>query len=172
MSELFDRCPRLLRAHNQHGAPRYRLVGGRFAVHGPAATAGPLTVLARLEGDDIVVASGEPPAWAASNDRLTIGPVYMIEPAGQDAVPTGRVLVRFSDGVVATDRSDALYRAGFKIAHELSYAPQAAFVTAIDHDICSALLGIPALEALSGAVHVEPEMLSQVARRLRGLTGV
>ncbi|AGA33333.1 hypothetical protein TVNIR_1669 [Thioalkalivibrio nitratireducens DSM 14787] len=51
------------------------------------------------------------------------------------------------------------------IERTLPYAPQAATVTAIDADICSALLGIPHLESLPDVVHVEPVMLSEMARR-------
>jgi hypothetical protein len=165
MADPIDRCPEVLRSGSRPGAPRYRRVDGQFALHGRPMAGLELEVLSRFEGDDIVIARGEPPAPGTSDDRLTIGPVYALDPAGAPAVPTGRVLVRFADGVMAQDRKLMLRAAGYTLDRVLPYAPQAAFVTAADADICSALLGITRLESLADMVHVEPEMLSEVARR-------
>jgi hypothetical protein len=165
MADPFDRCPKLLRSGSQPGAPRYRRVDGQFAVHGSPMAAWKLQVLSRFEGDEVLIASGKPPALGMSDDRPTIGPVYALDPAGGAAVPTGRVLVRFEDGVMAQEREASLRAAGYTIGTVLPYAPQAAFVTAVHADICSALQGITRLESLADVVHVEPEMLSEVARR-------
>jgi hypothetical protein len=165
MADPFDRCPKILRSGSQPGAPRYRRVDRQFAIHGSPMAEWKLQVLSRFEGNEILIARGEPPALGMSDAPPTIGPVYALHPAGGPAVPTGRVLVRFAEGVMAQDREASLRAAGYTIDTVLPYAPQAAFVTAVDADICSALLGITRLEPLADVVHVEPEMLSEAARR-------
>jgi hypothetical protein len=46
------------------------------------------------------------------------------------AVPTGQVFLRFRTGERVTAHRDALEQAGFTIARELDYAPQAAWLLA------------------------------------------
>ena len=90
--------------------------------------------------------------------ETTIGPVYELQPGASLAVPTGRVFIRFADSVKAETRRDELREAGYGIDRLLSYAPNAAWLTAHSGRIGDALRGIDRLVALNGVEHVEPEV--------------
>ncbi len=92
-------------------------------------------------------------------------PVYAIEPHGPPSVPTGLVFVRFRENVDVQQRRRALTRAGYEVTEILPYAPQAAWVRAIEQGIAASLTRIPALEVLPDIVSVEPQMLSE--RKIR-----
>ena len=90
--------------------------------------------------------------------------VYAL-PSGRLAVPTGRVFVRFREGVAPKARSEELKHAGYRITMTLAYAPSAAWLEADDGEVATALRNIERLEALNGVVNVEPQLLApRVAR--------
>ncbi len=91
--------------------------------------------------------------------------IYRDPASGQVVVPSGRVLVRFADGVNAQDRAPALHAAGYRITQVLSYAPQAAWVESLSQDSGAALGGLQALEALADVKNVEPQWLSPRATK-------
>ncbi len=91
--------------------------------------------------------------------------VYRDKVSGQVVIPSGRVLVRFADGVNAQDRASALQAAGYRIAKVLSYAPHSAWVESLAQDGAAALQGLPALETLADVENVEPQWLSPRAAR-------
>jgi len=94
-----------------------------------------------------------------------VGPVYRQQPGGELVAPTGRVLVRFGEGESADERSRDLERAGYAIERALPYAPHAAWVQPATGRISDALSGLDRLERLNGVVHVEPQVLRQMAQR-------
>jgi hypothetical protein len=139
------------------GGVEYELRSDLVAVHGGAAESASPSV-EDLGGGVRVHRSGEAPGGET-------GPVYALA-GGTLAVPTGRVLVRFREGVDAAGRADELGRAGFRVEEALSYAPHAAWVAAVAGGIVGALHGVEALRALPEVEHVEPQMLT--GRQTRG----
>jgi hypothetical protein len=111
---------------------------------------GELVQVYRATGDHAQVSPSEPGA---------LTPVYAL-PSGRLAVPTGRVFVRFREDVAAETRAEELKRAGYRITRTLGYAPNAAWVEADDGEASTALRNIDRLEAMSGAVNVEPQLLT------------
>lgn len=81
------------------------------------------------------------------------------------AVPTGRLLVRFAEGIKATDRAAALRKLGFTIDKTLSYAPTAAWVAPLSGNSTVALESIAALQKLPDVAHVEPQLVMQRAAK-------
>jgi hypothetical protein len=116
-----------------------------------------------LEDGAIAIFRGTPDADAAGAGK--VGPVYQAGRRGRLAVPTGRVLVRFRDGVLAEGRRAEIAAAGYHVDQVLPYAPQAAWVRRTQGDIATAIEHANELRQLPDVEHVEPEMLSpRVAR--------
>ncbi len=78
---------------------------------------------------------------------------------GAPATPTGRILVRFADAAALVKGRNKIEAAGYKIEEVLSYAPQAAWVSAASGDSGEGLSGLARLEAIAGIEEVEPQML-------------
>ncbi len=157
----FDDYPQRIRYGTERPEAVYARVPGYYAVHGrPSGAPAPGAVLL-LEEQAIAVFEGE----AEGPPAATLTPVYALEPNGPLAVPTGRVFVRFAEGVDVETRRDALHRAGYEVAQRLAYAPQAAWLRAHSGEPAHALANIPALEALPDVENVEPQMLTEPARR-------
>lgn len=124
--------------------------------------------------DGIGAADGEPLAPGITllpvalfnriGEGARVTPVYSLGAAGHPLVPTGRVLVRFSEADQAETHRDAIERAGYRLVGPLAYAPHAAWVDSPD-DAAHALGGLARLEGLPGLVHVEPEMVGRRASR-------
>ena len=115
------------------------------------------------EGGHITIAGAD--ADVHGVDATMIGPVYREAHGGGVVVPTGRALVRFADDDEARRHTDELAAAGFDLEQPLSYAPQAAWVRASSGLITDTLRGLPSLERLPGVRHVEPQLISEAARR-------
>jgi hypothetical protein len=153
-------------------APAYELADDCYAVHGVAGSPVAKKAILVLEDGSVAVFRGQPPASATAGAGARaqpprIGPVYASAPGGGLAVPTGRILVRFSPGTLAEERRADLRGAGFEIEKVLAYAPEAAWVRATSGGIGAALLGLPEIGALPGVEHVEPQMLMKSVRRKR-----
>jgi hypothetical protein len=137
------------------GTRRLQLADDLLARRGDCAPQDTSRRIATLEGDagtHFTVLRGAP----ASDD---IG-VYR-EPGSQDfAIPTGRVFMRFAEGIVAADRKAHIERAGYRIAALLDYAENAAWVESAEGDIAAALHGLDRLAAIAGVAQVEPQLLS------------
>jgi len=139
-----------------------------FAVRGAPETSARDVPVLTVTGDDgvtLTVYRGGPSIWRAwSGDPASIVPVYALSGTVM-VVPTGRIFVRFRDGVVASTRATDLERAGYRLAQMLPYAPNAAWVEADDQQIASALGNISRLERLGDVVNVEPQLLApRIAR--------
>jgi hypothetical protein len=139
----YVRRPDLLAVHGE-------LTGGSGAAEGellaPGITLLPVALLNRV----------------AEGARVT--PVYSLGAAGHPLVPTGRVLVRFSEADQAETHRGAIERAGYRLVGPLAYAPHVAWVDSPD-DAAHALGGLARLEGLPGVVYVEPEMVGRRASR-------
>lgn len=118
--------------------------------------------------DDVVsTANADDVSIAPIGDELggqAIGPVYR-KASGEIAVPTGRALVRFADADRAEHHRDEIAAAGFDLEQPLSYAPQAAWVRASSGEITDTLSGLAQLEELPGVENVEPQLITEAARR-------
>lgn len=100
-----------------------------------------------------------PPGDAHTADDVI--PVYSAGASGPLAVPTGRLFVRFAEGIKAADRAASLRKLGLTIEKTLSYAPSAAWVTTTAGHATAALDHLEALEKLPDVAHVEPQMVMQ-----------
>jgi hypothetical protein len=133
-----------------------------YAVHDRApGTPAPGAVLL-LEDGAIAVFRGAPDE--RTRGSASVGPVYRSD-QGRLAVPTGRVLVRFSEGVQAASRRDDLEQAGFEIEETLAYAPQAAWVRCKEGGVADALAYVARLRKLADVENVEPQMLTPSVQR-------
>ena len=92
-------------------------------------------------------------------------PVYRAEPSGAFAIPTGRVWVRFKQGIDAAAKQVAIARAGFHLEESPAWAKHAAWLRAGSGKIADALSAARRLVTLGDVEHVEPQMLTGVARK-------
>ncbi len=154
-------APRTLPASSERGRCTYELAEDLVAIHHGGA---PGPTAATVEGGAISVEPAESRA-AESVEDAVLGPVYRRVPGGGVVVPTGRALVRFSEGVVADHQRDELARAGYLVEEILRYAPHAAWVRASSGEIADALRGLSRLQGLARVQNVEPQVISEAARR-------
>ncbi len=132
------------------------------ALHGPRTAADATRSVLSLPGAGIeVVAAGD----VAPGDPRLRGPVYAQEPAGNLAVPTGRVFVRFGAGGRPTDWVARLQQQGFAPVQSHPDAPGTAWVAPIGGRIEAGLEGLGQLAALTGVEGAEPELLRASRRR-------
>jgi hypothetical protein len=162
-NDILFEYPHELPAGTTPGTPVYTRLPGYYAVHGPRSdTAVPAPVLSFDEGP-IAVMPGSPEQEGAAPEKIS--PVYSLQPTGTFAVPTGRVFIRFAEGISVPDRAEEIRKAGYKVAQRLEYAPNAAWLRAASGSIADALNKIDALSTVPGVENVEPQMLMQGARR-------
>jgi hypothetical protein len=143
--------PKRLRASTQKPDVVYVRDDEHYAVHGQPAK-GRGVVMAEGESG-IAVFEGQPKSLSKNMTA-----VYRNDAAL--AVPTGRVFVRFAEGVEAGDRLKTIEQAGYCIEQQLSYAPNAAWLSNPDGDIACALSHIEQLEQLPDVENVEPQLLT------------
>jgi hypothetical protein len=163
--DYFSKYPPHIRANTTSSAPLYVLKPGYYAVQQrPPDLPAPDAVLL-LDDGAIAVFQGEPGEAAEAAQAGGLSPVYALQPSGLSAIPTGRVFIRFAEGVKAESRRPEIDQAGYELIESLAYAPQAAWLRAQSGDIADALAGIPQLEQLPDVENVEPQMLKESARR-------
>lgn len=153
--------PKRLRASTQHPEVVYVRDDAHYAVHGQPANARSAVLVNGESG--IAVFAGQP---KAIDKNVTA--VYRNDSAL--AVPTGRVLVRFADGVDAGDHATRIEQAGYHIEQTLSYAPNAAWLCDCEGNVADALNRIDQLERLPGVENVEPQLLSSRALKSHPFT--
>lgn len=112
------------------------------------------------DGVDLQVRAGRP-----GPDSGAVQPVYVEPGSGQQMIPSGRVFVRFAEGVAAESRREGLRAAGYRVLAIPSYAPHAAWVEAMDGDPAKSLAGLARLEALGQVANVEPQWLMRRSAR-------
>jgi len=155
--------PHQIRSSTQQPAAVYTRLPAYYAVHGPRPPSRD-ALLAMGEGEDLVeIFRGE--AEQQKNAPGQVGPVYTLQPGGAPAVPTGRVFIRFKEGVPVEDRLLAIEQAGYEVVQRLECAPHAAWLRARSGEIADALTRIPALEQIADVENVEPQMLMQRINR-------
>lgn len=161
----FPKYPQQLRVSTAHPDARYVRKFGCYAVHGrqPDVPA-PGAVLLLNEGD-VAIFSGESDETGTVSIAGNLSPVYALHPNGPLAVPTGLIFVRFAQRISVESRREEIHRAGYEVAEDLFYAPHAAWLRILSGDIADALAGIPVLEAMPDVENVEPQMLTERARR-------
>ena len=155
------RYPQKVPSSSAPEAPGFVLLPGMHAVHGGGHDPEGDLVCAVDEG--IRVYRGAP--GPGKGPATAVTPVYGLGGQGPPAVPTGRVLVRFADGLRIEDRRDQLEAAGYALQEPLAYAPQAGWVQAASGGAAAALRGLSRLAALPDVAHVEPQMLMPATRR-------
>jgi hypothetical protein len=92
-------------------------------------------------------------------------PVYAASDSAPRGVPTGRVLVRFSEEIKFDEKSADIAAAGFVVDQVLSYAPHAGWVRPASGRTEDALRHFERLAKLTGVRHVEPQLLYDRALR-------
>jgi hypothetical protein len=147
---------------NDGAAARYQLAPGFYASSAGEPLSATDRLVARLD-ENIAVFEGSAPKDNAAADKVF--PVYRAQPSGAFAVPTGRLWVRFADGVEATRQQEALSKLAFSIEESPAWAPQAAWVRASSGKIADALAAASRLKTLPDVELVEPQMLTAVARK-------
>ena len=161
---LLASAPATLRSSSAQPRAEYTLADDLMATHS-AQRGGDETLLSH-EGGSIAIGPAAAGAGAHDvRDASALGPVYRAAQGGGVVVPTGRALVRFGDDDEAECHRDELAAAGFDLEQPLSYAPQAAWVRASSGLITDTLCGLASLERLPGVQHVEPQLITEAARR-------
>ena len=140
----FAEYPERVRSRMDDGGPVYKLENDRYAVH--------------RSDDELEFADGKA-------ERDDARPVYVLQPGGTPAVPTGLVFVRFKEGVKPNERTKDIEKAGYEIEQALDYAPEAAWLRAKSGEISDALKGIDKLARIADVENVEPQMLMRRASK-------
>jgi len=162
--DSLSRCPKQLQVNNKQANMRYVCKTNYYAVHNCELGQMTRDAVALFNEGRIAVFQGEPNATTIA-EHATIGPVYALQPSETLAVPTGQVLVRFTEGVPATAHTTEIEQAGYRLVESLSYAPHAAWVCARSGEIADALSHLSKLEQLPDVANVEPQMLMERANR-------
>lgn len=164
MNEEFRHYPHCVMQSSEHPEQLYERQDGLFAVHdaGPKARA---AAIETLDDGRIAVLEGSPADYSFLAEPRLVTPVYRLLPNGAISVPTGWILVRFGEPVLATSRARDFAALGYLIAQTIDYAPHAVWLTAVSGDVAQALNGIPELQVLADVVNVEPQMISPAVRR-------
>jgi hypothetical protein len=141
---------------------RYELAPEFHAKLSAAPRAPTDEVVQKLE-ENFTVVKG--PASARAVAEGTALPVYRAQPSGMFAVPTGRLWIRFAEGIEAEKKREAMAKAGFSVEESPPWAKQGAWLRPSSGKIADALLATHHLTALDGVEHVEPQMLFASARK-------
>jgi hypothetical protein len=142
----------------------YVLIADSYAIHGAQSTSRRAKSRQKMQDDEgaLSIYDGNP---SEAPDGARVAPVYRLEPGGSLAVPTGRVLVRFAEGVAPDEQIEEIERAGYEIAERIVYAPQAVWLEAKEKDLGAALSGVHKLMEMEGVENVEPQMIMARAAR-------
>jgi hypothetical protein len=139
----------------------YELDDHLIAMHGAAHTDSADAPVASLEGGTIRVLR----AGAESHASDQVGPVYRAGPHGPIAAPTGRVFLRFREGTDVERKRDEIEAAGFTLESVPGYAPHAAWLRPTSGRVADALVDLDRLRRLPDVEHVEPQLVTEAARR-------
>lgn len=162
--DSLSRCPKQLQVSNKQADMLYICKRNYYAVHDRQLGELAQGAVALFNEGRIAVFQGDPTATNTSQHEC-IGPVYALQPSEALAVPTGQVLVRFTEGVPAAAYTTEIEQAGYQLVESLSYAPHAAWVCARSGEIADALSHLSELERMPDVANVEPQMLMERAKR-------
>lgn len=155
--------PAELEVRSTEGAvARYQLAPEFYASSSGQSLSATDRPVARLD-ENIAVFEGPAPKGEAAAGKVM--PVYRAQPSGAFAIPTGRVWVRFAQGVEAARQHKAMAKLGFTIEESPAWAPQAAWVRASSGKIADALAAASRLKSLPDVELVEPQILTAAARK-------
>ena len=179
--DIFADYPQTLSVGTGPNSSVYTRLRGFYAIHGWRPDTPGAVPVQTFEEDAIALLQGEPepargeadsargeadPGVAVAPEKLS--PVYALQSggaAGSMAVPTGRVFIRFADGVGVGNRESAIRNAGYEVDQKVDYAPNAAWLRARSGSIADALNGIETLRKIADVENVEPQMLMQASYR-------
>lgn len=155
--------PAELEVRSTEGAvARYQLAPEFYASSSGQSLSATDRPVARLD-ENIAVFEGPAPKGEGAAGKVM--PVYRAQPSGAFAIPTGRIWVRFAEGVKATLQREALAKLGFSLEESPSWAPQAAWVRASSGKIADTLAAAARLSVLPKVEQVEPQILTALARK-------
>ncbi|HEY0377079.1 MAG TPA: hypothetical protein VGC87_08985 [Pyrinomonadaceae bacterium] len=157
-ANLFRGFPERLRVGTERRDASYTLAPGYHAVHHGREETDTAGAVMTLKEEGIAVYRGEPDESRGDTARVT--PVYELQPSGPLAVPTGKVFVRFAQGVDAASRRAEIERAGYEIVKTSPYTPHTAWLQSASGGVAQSLSNIHALESLADVENVEPQMLT------------
>lgn len=162
MTKLFEEFPERIKVGTKHADKFYTLVPDYYAVHYGGETWETSNAFMMLE-EGIAVYKGKPDKSFDGSTSLT--PVYILQQSGAFAVPTGKVYLRFSEGIEAKTQQQKIQSAGYEIVGIPPYAPHTAWVQSVSESIADSLSDINLLEMLSDVENVEPQMLMKRVER-------
>lgn len=143
-------------------AVRYHLAPEFYAIRSSTPLSSNDRIVQELEENlKVFQGSASPREMAEGN----VWPVYRAQPSGMFAVPTGRLWVRFAEGINAAQKREAMAHAGFRLEESPAWAAHTAWLRATSGKIADALDATPRLAALPDVEHVEPQMLFPSARK-------
>lgn len=105
------------------------------------------------------------PASSTSMAERDVLPVYRAQPSGTFAIPTGRLWVRFAEGIDATQKRELVEKVGCSLEELPPWTASGAWVRASSGKVADALAAAAVLQGLPGVEHVEPQMLLPSVRK-------
>jgi hypothetical protein len=119
-------------------------------------------IVQRLD-DRFAIFQGQPSSGSIGEGDVL--PVYRAQPSGMFAIPTGRLWVRFAEGIDATQMRERVEKAGCTLEELPPWAANSAWVRAGSGKVADALAAVPVLQKSPGVEYVEPQMLLPSARK-------
>jgi len=162
--DFIAKFPRKLPASAKADAPSYELVSDLYAVHRERAGLAQGAELLLDEGK-IAIFKVEANSSRSAAPEGNLSAVYRLTPGGSLAVPTGRIFIRFAEGLEVGASQEALSQAGYEVTETLAYAQNAAWLQTRSGDIADSLNGLAGLKELPNVESVEPQMLMESVRR-------
>ncbi|PYK66779.1 MAG: hypothetical protein DME50_04510 [Verrucomicrobia bacterium] len=105
------------------------------------------------------------PASSSTVAEGSVLPVYRAQPSGMLAVATGRLWVRFAEGIDATQKREKVEKVGCSLEELPPWTARGAWVRASSGKAVDALAAAAVLAGLPGVEHVEPQMLLSSLRK-------
>ena len=105
------------------------------------------------------------PASSSAMPKGSVLPVYRAQPSGTFAIPTGRLWVRFAEGIDATQKRELVEKVGCSLEELPPWTASGAWVRASSGKVADALAAAAVLQGLPGVEHVEPQMLLPSVRK-------
>jgi hypothetical protein len=161
VSTMLESSPRTLRVGEGEPAASYELSEDMIAVR----TQGSGQTAAHIMGGEAIAVEQLATASRAGLEERVVGPVYRQIPSGRLAMPTGRVFVRFAEGDAARAHEHELTASGYQLEEVPAYAPHSAWVRAATGAIADSLHHLDRLKQIPRVENVEPQLITEVARR-------
>jgi len=141
---------------------RYRLAPEFYARSSKVRLSPGERVVQKLDGAFTIF---QVPASSSAIADRSILPVYRAQPSGMLAVATGRLWVRFAEGIDATQKREKVEKVGCSLEELPPWTASGAWVRASSGKVADALAASAVLQKLPGVEHVEPQMLLLSVRK-------